>query len=106
VWRHLACAFAGACADRETKMTTDKQTLLQDLQNRLAELMRNSPASDIERNLKALLGQTFERLELVTRDEFDGYVELLGSLRARVARLEQAVDALERHASAPARDQD
>ena len=77
-------------------MTTDKQTLLQDLQNRLTELMSNSPASDIERNLKALLGQTFERLELVTRDEFDGCVELLGSLRARVARLEQAVEALER----------
>ena len=86
-------------------MTTDKQTLLQDLQNRLAELMRSSPASDIERNIKALLGQTFERLELVTRDEFDGYVELLGSLRERVARLEQAVEALERHAGAPARDQ-
>jgi BMFP domain-containing protein YqiC len=85
-------------------MTTDKQTLLQDLQNRLTDLMRNSPASDIERNLKALLGQTFERLELVTRDEFDGYVELLGSLRARVAKLEQTVAALERPAGAPADD--
>jgi BMFP domain-containing protein YqiC len=85
-------------------MTTDKQTLLQDLQNRLTDLMRNSPASDIERNLKALLGQTFERLELVTRDEFDGYVELLGSLRARVAKLEQTVAALERPAGAPAGD--
>jgi BMFP domain-containing protein YqiC len=81
-------------------MTTDKQNLLQDLQTRLSELMRSSPAADVERNLKALLGQTFERLELVTRDEFDGYVELLGSLRARVARLEQAVEALERSAGA------
>ncbi len=86
-------------------MTTDKQTLLQDLQRRLTELMRSSPAPDIERNLKALLGQTFDRLELVTRDEFDGYVELLGSLRARVAKLEQAIDALERPADAAARDQ-
>jgi len=85
-------------------MTTDKQTLLQDLQGRIAELFRNSPASDIERNLKALLGQTFERLELVTRDEFDGYVELLGTLRARVAKLEQAVQALERPAAAPTND--
>ena len=85
-------------------MTTDKQTLLQDLQGRLAELFRNSPAPDIERNLKALLGQTFERLELVTRDEFDGYVELLGTLRARVAKLEQAVQALERPADAPTND--
>jgi len=85
-------------------MTTDKQTLLQDLQGRIAELFRNSPASDIERNLKALLGQTFERLELVTRDEFDAYVELLGTLRARVAKLEQAVQALERPADAPTND--
>lgn len=85
-------------------MTTDKQTLLQDLQSRLAELMRNSPAADVERNLKALLGQTFERLELVTREEFDGYVEMLATLRARVARLEQTVQALERGADAPAAD--
>lgn len=85
-------------------MTTDKQTLLQDLQSRLAELMRNSPAADVERNLKALLGQTFERLELVTREEFDGYVEMLAALRARVARLEQTVQALERTADAPASD--
>ena len=85
-------------------MTTDKQNLLQDLQARLSELMRNSPAADIERNLKALLGQTFERLELVTRDEFDGNVELLGSLRGRVARLEQAVEALERSAGSATRE--
>ena len=85
-------------------MTTDKPTLLQDLQGRIAELFRNSPASDIERNLKALLGQTFERLELVTRDEFDAYVELLGTLRARVAKLEQAVQALERPADSPTND--
>jgi len=79
-------------------MTTDKQTLLQDLQARLSELFRSSPATDVERNLKALLGQTFERLELVTREEFDGYVELLGSLRARVAKPEATVEALERPA--------
>jgi len=85
-------------------MTTDKQTLLQDLQGRIAELFRNSPAPDIERNLKALLGQTFERLELVTRDEFDAYVELLGSLRARVAKLERTVQELERPADTPTND--
>lgn len=85
-------------------MTTDKQTLLQDLQSRLAELMRNSPAADVERNMKALLGQTFERLELVTREEFDGYVEMLAALRGRVARLEQTVQALERSADTPASD--
>jgi BMFP domain-containing protein YqiC len=76
-------------------METDKQNFLQDLQTRIAEMMRNSPAPDIERNLKALMGQTFSRLELVTREEFDAQVELLGSLRARIAKLESAVEALE-----------
>jgi BMFP domain-containing protein YqiC len=81
-------------------MATDKQNFLQDLQARLAELLRTSPAGDVERNLKAVLGQAFQRLELVTREEFDDYAALLGSLRARVAQLEESVAALERERAA------
>lgn len=77
-------------------MTTDKQNFLQDLQARLSELMRTSPAGDLERNVKAMLGQAFQRLELVTREEFDDYAALLAALRTRVAQLEEAVAALER----------
>ncbi len=80
-------------------MATDKQNILQDLQTRLAELMRTSPAGDLERNLKAVLGQAFQRLELVTREEFDDYAALLASLRARVLRLEQTIADLEREPS-------
>lgn len=72
-------------------MDTDKQSFLNNLQERLTDLMRNSPAQDIERNMKALLGQAFSRLELVTRDEFDAQVALLDALRARVTRLEEAI---------------
>lgn len=77
-------------------MSTDKQNFLQDLQARLGELIRTSPAGDVERNLKAVLGQTFQRLELVTREEFDDYAALLGALRERAARLEARIEALER----------
>lgn len=80
-------------------MATDKQNILQDLQTRLAELMRTSPAGDLERNLKAVLGQAFQRLELVTREEFDDYAALLASLRARVLQLEQTIADLEREPS-------
>ncbi|MEK9774993.1 MAG: accessory factor UbiK family protein [Quisquiliibacterium sp.] len=73
----------------------DKQSVLNKLQDRLTDLMRNSPAQDLERNMKALLGQAFSKFELVTREEFDAQIELLTSLRARVDRLEKLIAALE-----------
>ena len=71
-------------------MVTSAQQLLADAQTRIAELLRASPAADLERNLKALLAQTFQKLELVTREEFE--VE-----RERLARLQTRLEALERH---------
>ncbi|MGE0798408.1 MAG: accessory factor UbiK family protein [Lautropia sp.] len=66
----------------------EKQHFIQDFQQKLLELFRASPAADLERNMKALMSQTFNRLELVTRDEFEVQVELLRALRARVDALE------------------
>lgn len=71
-------------------MVNPAQQLLADAQVRIAELLRASPAADLERNLKALLAQTFQKLELVTREEFE--VE-----RERLARLQARLEALERH---------
>jgi hypothetical protein len=79
-------------------MTVDRQTFLQDLQNRLAELARKGPAADLERNIKAVLAQAFQRLELVTRDEFDAHVDMLAALRQRVTQLEETIATLERSA--------
>jgi BMFP domain-containing protein YqiC len=74
------------------------QAFIADLQNRLSELLRNSPAGDLERNLRATLGQTFQRLDLVTRDEFDAQLERLARLQERVAQLEQTLAQRERAA--------
>ena len=82
-------------------MNTDKQNFLQDLQARLAELLRTSPAGDLERNLKAMLGQAFQKLELVTREEFDDHAALLSALYARVAQLEDTLARLERGSDTP-----
>ena len=68
------------------------QALIADLQARLSELLRNSPAGDLERNLRAALGQTFQRLDLVTRDEFDAQLERLARLQERVTQLEEALE--------------
>ncbi len=74
-------------------MNTTPQSLLTELQQRVSELFRNSPAADIERNLKAMLAQTFQRVDLVTRDEFDAQLERMSRLQERIATLEQRLDA-------------
>jgi BMFP domain-containing protein YqiC len=66
----------------------DKTTLLHEAQQRLSELLRSSPAADIERNIKALMTQTFQRMDLITRDEFDLFEARLEHLQARVLELE------------------
>lgn len=73
----------------------ERQTLLNDLQKRILDTLRASPAGDIERNLKAMLAQTFQRLELVTREEFDVQAELLQRARARLDELEKRLKDLE-----------
>ena len=73
------------------------QAFIADLQTRLSELLRNSPAGDLERNLRATLGQTFQKLDLVTRDEFDAQLERLARLQERVTQLEQALERSKRN---------
>lgn len=74
----------------------EKQAFFQDFQQKVMDLIKASPAADIERNIKALMGQTFNKLELVSREEFDIQTALLQSLQARVdaleARLAQQAD--------------
>lgn len=67
----------------------------EDLQKSVSEMIKNSPAADIERNVKAMMTQTLSRLDLVTREEFDIQTALLEKALARVAALETRLAALE-----------
>ncbi|OCB02593.1 hypothetical protein BBC27_12275 [Acidithiobacillus ferrivorans] len=49
---------------------------------------------DVDKQARAMLSNALDRLDLVTRDEFDVQQELLSRLAARVAVLENRVDAL------------
>lgn len=79
----------------------DRNDWFADFQKNISDLIAKSPAADIERNVKAVMAQTFSRLELVTREEFDVQVDLLERAIARITALEARVQALE-GASAPA----
>ena len=73
----------------------DRQAFFDDLQHRVLGLLRSGPAADLERNLKALLAQAFQRLELVTREEFDLQRELLARTRDKLDALEAQIRHLE-----------
>lgn len=68
---------------------------LDDFQKNMSELLAKTPAADIERNMKALMAQTFARMDLITREEFEIQADLLARALERVQSLESQVQALE-----------
>jgi BMFP domain-containing protein YqiC len=73
---------------------------LNELGQRLRTLFAQSPAADLEKNLRALLVSFFARLDLVTREEFDVQRQVLLRTREKLERLEARVAELERNARA------
>ena len=51
---------------------------------------------DIEKNLRAGLESLFQRLDLVTREEYDVQVSLLARSREKLNALEKRIDELEK----------
>lgn len=68
---------------------------MDDFQKNMSELLAKTPVADIERNMKALMAQTFARMDLITREEFDVQAELLARAIERIDALEARVRALE-----------
>jgi BMFP domain-containing protein YqiC len=69
---------------------------LEEFGAKMSALLANSPAKDIEKNAKAMLGGLFGKLDLVTREEFDIQAQLLARTRERLQALEARVEALEK----------
>jgi BMFP domain-containing protein YqiC len=75
----------------------DKSSFLDDLQDRVTAVIQQTPAADLQKNIKALLAQQFTRLELVTREEFDTQTKVLARARAKLEELERRITELERN---------
>lgn len=73
----------------------DTTRILNDLQAKLSQVIENSPAKDLEKNVKAMLTQGFARLDLVTREEFEIQAQVLARTRAKLEMLEARVAELE-----------
>ena len=74
--------------------------ILDELAGKIGNAIAESPVKDVEKNVKTLLGSTFSKLDLVTREEFDIQQQVLIKTREKLATLEARLAKLE--AAAPA----
>lgn len=81
-------------------MKPDTPAFLNDLAGKLSEALKQSPAKDIEHNLKAGLTSMLGKLDMVSREEFDVQSAVLARTREKLAALEARLDALEKQRAA------
>ncbi|MHB1077444.1 accessory factor UbiK family protein [Thiobacillus sp.] len=72
---------------------------INDLVGKLGEVLKQSPAKDIEQNLKAGVTSMLGKLDMVSREEFDVQTEVLARTRAKLAQLEARLTELEKQQS-------
>ena len=68
---------------------------IQNLSNKIRHVIKDSPVSDLEDNINALLKSTFTKMDLVNREEFDVQTEVLKRTRSKLETLEAKIIDLE-----------
>lgn len=69
---------------------------LNDLVSKLGDVLKQSPAKDIEQNLKAGVTSMLSKLDMVSREEFDVQAEVLARTRDKLVQLEARLAELEK----------
>jgi hypothetical protein len=68
---------------------------INEISNKIKEVVNSSPLGDVEKNLNALLKGMFTKMELVTREEFEVQAEVLRNTRQKLELLEARLAELE-----------
>ena len=71
---------------------------LNEISNKIREMVSDSPLADVEHNLNALLKSVLTKMELVSREEFDVQAEVLRNTRQKLELLEAKLAQLEQQA--------
>jgi len=74
-----------------------KQQIIDKLGHQIGEAIKSSPFIDLENNLKAIIQAAFEKLDLVSREEFDIQQGLLLQTRMKLDELESLIKTLEQN---------
>jgi hypothetical protein len=72
-------------------------SIFNDLSNKIKELIESSPASDLNKNIHALIQGALTKMELVSREEYDVQVEVLRQTREKLDALEKKLTSLEQN---------
>ena len=67
---------------------------IQEISNKIREITENSPISDIEDNINALLQGAFTKMGLINREEFDIQTQVLKRTRLKLEALEKKLSDL------------
>jgi ubiquinone biosynthesis accessory factor UbiK len=69
--------------------------VINDLSNKIKEIIKNSPVQEIENNINALIRGALTKMELVTREEFDVQIKALQNTRELLVDMEVKLTELE-----------
>ena len=72
---------------------------LNEISNKIRELIKKSPLEDMDKNIHALIQSAFTKMELVSREEFDVQAEVLRNTREKLVKLEAKLAELEANLS-------
>ena len=75
------------------------QKFLDEIGEKISQAISHSPVKDIEKNVRAMLQSGMQKLDLVTREEFDVQQEVLLRTREKLAELETRLAQLEAQSS-------
>lgn len=78
-----------------------QRSVIDELRERVSEAIRHSPAADVEKNVRSLLLSFFDRLDLVTREDFEVQKALLEEAQKKISALESRLAELEMRKSPP-----
>lgn len=67
---------------------------LDEISIKIKEIVGNSPLSDVDKNVNALLKGVFTKMELISREEFDVQAAVLANTRQKLEALEAKFAAL------------
>jgi BMFP domain-containing protein YqiC len=69
--------------------------VINEISNKINEMIKSSPLADVEKNINALIQGVFTKMELVSREEFDVQAEVLRNTREKLVKLEASLVELE-----------
>lgn len=75
--------------------------LLNNFSQKVGDILKQSPAKDIENNLKAGLTSMLTKLDMVSREEFDVQSAVLARTREKLTLLETRLSELEKKQGTP-----